>query len=361
MDFDLNALGALFELSNDAVLGIKDNLIVFANPRAEDLLGAQTGQNVRDIVPAYILDDPSERFMATAVKEGRHGDVSVIRRGGISLLCWTFPQTESHTFPASGRMAQVLSETLSSIRLAFDAIVGETGSDADPRLRGYTAIVYRDYYRLQRLCRHLSATGNILGNTLPFSPQPIDLERVCESLCDTVSHFTASMGIALRFSGDDSSCFTLADKGLVEDMLLGLITNGLAHTVDGGCIAVGLKKRNNRFILSVDDNGSGIAPNDLSYIFETSRPADTLLADGGVGLGLGIVRGIAEKHGGALIMESRLGSGTSARVPLPIVSPDPSEAVFYQPLTEYGEGLDKYLTELSVVLEPKFFNKKLFD
>ena len=360
MDFDLNALGALFEVSNDAVLCIKDNRIAFANPVAANLLGAKAGQNAGDIVPSYILDDPSERFIASAVKGEKHADVSVVRRGGISLLSWTFSQPAAHACPASCRTSQVLGESLSSMRLAFDAIVGGMGSDANPRLRGYTAIVYRDYYRLQRLCRHLSTAGNILENTLPFSPQPLDLENLCESLCDTVSHFAARMGITLRFSGTDSLCFTMADGSLLEDMLLGLIANSLAHTAKGGSILVGLKKRGERFILSVDDNGSGIAPNDLPYIFESSRPVE-LPGDNGAGFGLSIVRGIAEKHGGALIMESRPGSGTSARISLPVISPNPSEAVFYQPLSEYGEGLDKYLTELSVVLEPQFFNEKMFD
>lgn len=361
MSLNSESLGALFEMSRDAVLGLKDHAILFANPAAMELLGAQTGMDAGEIVPAYILEDTSDRFMASAIVADKHADVSVVRRDDVCLLCWTLTPKDSGSVSNPGRISEAFSESLASIRLAFDAIVGGAGLNSNPRLRGYTAIVYRDYYRLQRLCRHLSAAGNIAGDALHFSPKALDLEMLCRTLCDTLGHFSSSMGITIRFTCSSDLCITIGDKDLLEDMLLGLITNSLGHIPEGGRIDIGLKRQGMRFIISADDNGTGIEPDDLPSIFGSTMPMENLLSAPGAGLGLGIVRGIAEKHGGALIMESRTGIGTSSRVSLPVVSPSPADAVLHQPTSDYGDGMDKFLTELSVVLDASFYSSNMFD
>ncbi len=110
-----------------------------------------------------------------------------------------------------------------------------------------------------------------------------------------------------------------ADAGLMKQLLRVLVDNSVKYTPPGGRIALALRQEENIVRLSVQDEGCGIAPDELPRIFDRFYRADRSRArdTGGSGLGLSIARWIVEKHGGWLEVASSVGIGTRMTVCLP--------------------------------------------
>ncbi len=110
------------------------------------------------------------------------------------------------------------------------------------------------------------------------------------------------------------------DRSKLEQVVYNLTENALKYTPDGGHIEVMLQARNHNAILTVQDNGIGIPPEDQAHIFERfyrvdkARSRDT----GGTGLGLSIVRQLVQMHGGEVTVSSKPGEGSLFTVRLPI-------------------------------------------
>lgn len=100
----------------------------------------------------------------------------------------------------------------------------------------------------------------------------------------------------------------------IMQMALNLMKNAIQSMPEGGCLHIGLRRDKRWAYLTISDNGSGIAPEDLAHIFE---PFWTSKATG-TGLGLALCQKIVEVHGGSVTIESSVGLGTKFVVSLPL-------------------------------------------
>lgn len=110
-----------------------------------------------------------------------------------------------------------------------------------------------------------------------------------------------------------------ADEVRLRQAIDNLLQNAVRYTEDGGAISIAVEPHEQAFVLSVADNGIGVAPANLPRIFERFYRVDAARSRelGGTGLGLAIVKHIAHLHGGRVEGESALGSGTTIRLVLP--------------------------------------------
>ena len=110
-----------------------------------------------------------------------------------------------------------------------------------------------------------------------------------------------------------------AEEGRLREVLYNLLDNAVKYSFENGSIRLQVTERDHEVVLSVSDDGIGIAEEDLPRIFERFYRADKARsrALGGTGLGLSIVKHIAQLHGGRAEAESQLGQGTTIRVVLP--------------------------------------------
>jgi signal transduction histidine kinase len=105
----------------------------------------------------------------------------------------------------------------------------------------------------------------------------------------------------------------------LRQVISNLIGNAIKYTPAGGEIDAAVQVKDSTTLLSIEDNGIGIPPADLPYIFDkfyrvgTDETADIQ----GTGLGLAICKSVVEKHGGHIWAESELGKGSIFRVSLP--------------------------------------------
>ena len=122
-------------------------------------------------------------------------------------------------------------------------------------------------------------------------------------------------GRQLRFVGEDSLPVE-ADMRLLERILFNLLGNSIKHTREDGIITVSVNREGQEAVLKVEDNGEGIPEDKLPYIFERFYQASESTT--GTGIGLALVKAVAELHGGSVAVSSTLGKGTlfTFRIPL---------------------------------------------
>jgi signal transduction histidine kinase len=89
-----------------------------------------------------------------------------------------------------------------------------------------------------------------------------------------------------------------------------LVDNAVRFTPDGGHITISLRTNDNEARVVVEDNGCGIAPDHLPRIFDRFYRVDRSRGSEGTGLGLALVKSIAQLHGGSIDVVSHLGGGT---------------------------------------------------
>ena len=115
---------------------------------------------------------------------------------------------------------------------------------------------------------------------------------------------------------------TLGDAERLRQVLYNLLTNAIKYTAPGGKVEVTLECHDSEAIIVVRDNGVGISPEHLPYVFDRFYRADKGRSqkEGGAGLGLSIVKSIVVAHGGRVEAESTPGEGAVFRVFLPMAS-----------------------------------------
>jgi two-component system, NtrC family, sensor kinase len=183
---------------------------------------------------------------------------------------------------------------------------------------------FRGY--LQSVTEQTARAGRIVSDLLAFSrrlrPQraPADLNSIVRSTVALVSHKLGLMNVAAELQLAEALPLVSCDTSQVQQVVLNLVMNGAEATRPRGqgriAVATRLAEARDAVVLTVEDDGEGIAEEARARIFE---PFFTTKDDGkGVGLGLAVVYGIVESHGGQIELRSAPGGGTCFEVRLPI-------------------------------------------
>ncbi|MBW1939809.1 MAG: response regulator [Deltaproteobacteria bacterium] len=146
-------------------------------------------------------------------------------------------------------------------------------------------------------------------------PSELNLNALIDDTVQLVSREASNKDIEIVMEMDSAVASVWVDAYQLRQVLINLLTNAIHATPKQGNIAVILEDMGNQFALKIKDNGEGIPKENMEKIFEpffsTKSPGE------GTGLGLFVTRGIVEKLGGKIEMESRLGHGTVFSVILP--------------------------------------------
>ncbi|VWB93758.1 PAS domain-containing two-component system sensor histidine kinase/response regulator [Burkholderia aenigmatica] len=174
---------------------------------------------------------------------------------------------------------------------------------------------------------------------------PVDLVRVVRDATRELDATAQASGLELSTEYEMPTCVIPADRERVRQVLSNLLSNAIKFTPPGGRIVVSLTRAGERVRLSVADTGQGIAPEYLPHLFETfSRPERAFASPKrGLGLGLSIVRNIAQLHGGEVVATSAgTGRGTTVTVTLPAGwdADDPAENLLHAGGTPDTVALD---------------------
>jgi signal transduction histidine kinase len=218
--------------------------------------------------------------------------------------------------------------------LLYAAMLQEQmGDRADPQLDAVLRAVTRLKHIIETMLnlRYLE-TGEIQVTRCRF-----DIRDEVREVCQDYEAIAGTEGLTLRVNLPDEEVPVLADREKVRVILENLISNAVRFTPSGGWVHVSLSRRGDEIEVAVADSGVGIEPQHLERIFERFYQIEDHMTrhHGGMGLGLSIVRGLAELHGGRVSVESVPGRGSRFAVTLP-ASPAQATAALSEAVGQPG-------------------------
>ena len=199
-----------------------------------------------------------------------------------------------------------LRSPLTSIRGYVQAL--RDGAIPEEEREKYMDVVLDETARLTALVRDLLDLSRIESGKFPMEMARIDL---CEQMRRALLSFEGRIEekrVEVAAELPETPCWVMADAGRIRQVIGNLIDNALKFLPEGGTLSVGVGSAGKRVYAYVEDNGPGIAKDDLPFIFDRFYKADKAHTAGmGTGLGLSIVKRILEQHGGGISVSSEPG------------------------------------------------------
>ena len=182
-------------------------------------------------------------------------------------------------------------------------------------------LMERQLTNVTRLVDVLLDVSRVTRGVVTLKRRPMDVRDAIHQACEAAAVSAREKGITLSRQLPDDPLVAMADAVRVDQMVGNLLANAIRFTPSGGRIDVHAGRENDTVRVWVRDTGQGIASDQLERVFDlfaqSDRPIDR--SQGGLGIGLTVVRSLAELHGGAASISSEgPGLGTCATITLPL-------------------------------------------
>jgi two-component system phosphate regulon sensor histidine kinase PhoR len=351
---DENRLKSVLDtMISGVVLIDKEDRIMLLNRQAEDILGfaakellgkkykeAKLQQELRDMIEEcvgkkqHIRDEivlyfPQERVLEVNMVPMRQLEKD---QAGIVIVL--------HDMTAVRRLERMRSEFVANVSHELKTPVAAVQGFAETLLAGalndsetaksFLRIIYDESTRLNRLIGDILDLSKIESKRVRLQFTPVHLQSFAQTTADMLKSEADKKRIELEVEINED-LYIEADEDRLRQILLNLLDNGVHYTPEGGKVrikAFPMAGSGNsgdhveeKVVITVKDTGIGIPKKDLPRIFERFYRVDKARSrgSGGTGLGLSIVKHLVELHHGTIRVESRVGTGTSFIIELPII------------------------------------------
>jgi PAS domain S-box-containing protein len=257
---------------------------------------------------AFVVDDTERKLAEQALRESE-------ARHRLANQALQAADRRKDEFLAT--ISHELRNPLAAISNAV-SVLKETPS-GDPTTQWVTEVVERQIRHLSRVLEDLLDVSRVAHNKLVLRKEPVALADVIRTAMETCRHDLDAAGhrvtVALA-----PGVVLLADAVRIAQVFSNLIGNAARYTRAGGRITIVAERHGGDVVVSVKDNGAGIAPELLPHVFEIFSQGERRFERTGRGLGLGLslVKGLLELHGGRVEARSDgIGKGTEFVVTLP--------------------------------------------
>jgi signal transduction histidine kinase len=231
----------------------------------------------------------------------------------------------------ASRMKSMFLATMShELRTPLNAIIGFSelihtnlhGPHGDPRYQEYGGLIHNAGRHLLSLINDILDMSKIEAGKFELNRETLDMRDVIHDCLDLMRERASQGGVELRVEAAATPLRIDADQRAMKQILLNLLSNAIKFTPQDGRVAVRATLSDGKLILRVKDTGIGIAADQLNRLgnpFVQVRSSAGASHEG-TGLGLALVRALAEIHGGDMAIESRLGGGTTVTVSIPALA-----------------------------------------
>ncbi|MFL6657558.1 MAG: response regulator [Massilia sp.] len=213
-----------------------------------------------------------------------------------------------------------LRNPLSAISSAA-SLIGLPGAGPDTIARA-KLIIQRQSQHLSRIVDDLLDLSRAMSGKILLARQPVEVTALVAACLDTFKA-TGRTG-DYRLQLDMTPGWVDGDPTRLEQIATNLLDNALKYTPTGGAITISVSEEDEHVVLTVRDSGVGIAPDLLPHVFDVFVQASTTLdrSQGGLGIGLALVRRLVELHGGSVTAHSDgAGAGSTFQIRLPRAVP----------------------------------------
>lgn len=214
------------------------------------------------------------------------------------------------------------------VPISMSSMLLERSADATPQLLNFSKVIRRQVDHMARLLDDLLDAARISSGKITLNLEPMALSNAIDHALETVLPRIRERGQHLFLNVPPEPVGTRGDRVRLTQVFTNLIGNASKYTGDGGNIHVDVAVEDHEVMVSVRDNGTGIAPEVLPHIFDlfTQGPRSLARSEGGLGVGLNVVRNLVSMHGGTVRADSDgLGQGSRFVVRLPLCALDRAE------------------------------------
>lgn len=271
------------------------------------------------------------RGLATRDSDGRSrrmagsvGDITPRKEAERALL-----RSKQEAEFANNAKTMFLANMSHELRTPLNAMLGFTemmiaevyGPVGDPKYADYLGDIRNSAHHLSRLIGDILDVAKIEVGQIKIDPAPVDLdERIQIATRLNLARATAR-GVQLQRRLDDGPVRLSADASRVLQILTNLVSNAIKFTPEGGQVTLFAKRLKDGGVdLGVEDTGVGIDPKDIARVVEPFAQLDEVWTKRceGSGLGLHIVKALAQMHGAHLTIDSAPGAGATVAVRFPV-------------------------------------------
>jgi CheY-like chemotaxis protein len=227
-----------------------------------------------------------------------------------------------------------------NIVLGYTRLMRSSPDDGEFVAQAATIIERNAKSQLQ-IVEDLLDSARVITGRLRLEAQPTDLRPAVEAAIEAIHPAVESKGVELIAHFGPRPEMVLGDADRLQQIVWNLLSNAVKFTPEGGRVELRMEGEAERVRIVVSDNGEGIEPEFLPYVFDRFRQADTSVARrfGGLGLGLSLVKQLTELHGGTISAASEgAGRGATFAVILPRLAMQPTtEAPLQSPALARSE------------------------
>lgn len=271
---------------------------------------------------------PIHRLTSTArqIKAGDlHQRVSVPQaRDEVQALALTLNEMIERLELAFAQQRRFVADASHELRTPIAVIrsVTEVGLSQSLELDEYVAVLHdvnAETERLSYLINDLLVLARADEGQTQLDFEAVRLDLLAFDVAASIEPLAVERGITLQVEKLEPAT-VLGDTARLILVMMGLVDNAITYTNAGGTVTLNVEVSGTRTYFSVRDTGIGIAPKDITHIFERFYRADPARsrAAGGSGLGLAIVDWVVRVHGGTVTVASQVGQGSTFTVALPL-------------------------------------------
>ncbi|KMM78771.1 KinB sensor domain-containing domain [Pseudomonas deceptionensis] len=337
-------LQAVLDSIDDGLLMIdQQGRLEHLNPVAQRQLGwdeSRLGQPLGEALKRPELDQQLQTVLRGGSLERLPEDLSVDIEGENRLLTYSLTPVSQPKGPILGavmvlhdvteqrafervrsefvlRASHELRTPVTGMHMAFGLFLERARFDPQSRETDLLNTVNEEMQRLMQLINDLLNFSRYQNGLQKLTLAPCDIEEMLEQARARFADRAAAKSIELLIDLQPPLPGLNADQAQLERVLDNLLDNALRHTADGGQIRLQARRHGERVIISVEDNGEGIAYGQQGRIFEPFVQVGR--KKGGAGLGLALCKEIVQLHGGRIGAYSRPGQGTQFYMALPLL------------------------------------------
>lgn len=292
------------------------------------LLSAAAGSQIarRGLRPIKAISDAAGRIRSTTLHERLPAGAFPSELAGLAR---TFNDMLDRLQEAFDRLSRFSADIAHELRTPISTLRGEVEVALG---RPRTTEEYRETLssfleeagRLTRLIESLLFLARAEHPETQVRREPLELDRELRGIREFYEAAAGEAGVTLDVRVTPPLTADL-DRTLLQRAVGNLLENSLAHTGKGGSITIAAAREDGKLRIDVADTGCGIPAEHLPRVFDRLYRVDRsrTAATGGAGLGLAMVKSIAELHGGTASVASEIGKGTRVTLLLPAAGPAP--------------------------------------
>jgi two-component system, OmpR family, phosphate regulon sensor histidine kinase PhoR len=325
---------SLIDAIRDPIVLISEGRVLAANSGAKTLLGDHIcGEDVRLALrhPAALerIADPSDVVVTTIVGLGgrdTHWEMHLATLSSGGRLVHLIDR--SFRYAAERARVDFVANASHELRTPLAAILGfvetlqDASAGADPVIRArFLSVIAAEAARMQTLTEDLMSLSRIEADKHEAPATLLALDQVVEQALDEIRDTSGKRPSRIETHFAPILPQILGERSQIMQLVHNLVTNALKYAGADSVVQVKIALENDNVVLSVVDQGDGIASEHIPRLTERFYRVDQARsrAEGGTGLGLAIVKHIVERHRGHLNIKSVLGEGTTIMVEFPRV------------------------------------------